>query len=381
MSDIPPYRRTKIIRAAFRPGQRILMISDIHGHDSVFRALLKKADFTEDDALVIVGDLLEKGAESLRVIRTLMSLCRTHQVYVLLGNMDVFTIHRLLSDDPVWRNRLFDKAQDMIRWWGGCLLDEMCRELDIPLTSGLDRIATVRRLREHFAPELAFLTGLPTILDTPTITFVHGGLPHLRLDELENTLNEPFLKNDDFLAKGLSFEKYLAVGHWPTVLYRDRMMDMSPLILRDRRIICLDGGCGVKHSGQLNCVILPDAHSEDFSFIWADDLPHVRAAGYQEASSDFTYIRFHDRNVDILERGPEFARVLYHGKTVRVPVSALDEENPGRLNTDMTDYRLPVAPGDEMSLIQRFGDEIYVRKNNILGWYQGDYEYVADNER
>ena len=89
----------------------------------------------------------------------------------------------------------------------------------------------------------------------------------------------------------------------------------------------------------------------------------MRAAGYQEASSDFTYIRFHDRNVDILERGPEFARVLYHGKTVRVPVSALDEENPGRLNTDMTDYRLPVAPGDEMSLIQRFGDEIYVRKN------------------
>ncbi len=356
------------------------MISDIHGHDSVFRALLKKAGFTSDDALVIVGDLLEKGAESLKVIRTLMSLGHTHQVYVLLGNMDVFTIHRLLSDDPVWRNRLFDKAPDMIRWWGGCLLDEMLREMGIPLTPDLDRVATVRLLREHFAPEFTYLTALPMILDTPTITFVHGGLPHLRLSELENTLNEPYLKNDDFLAKGLSFEKYVAVGHWPTVLYRSRMMDMSPLILRNRHIICLDGGCGVKHSGQLNCVILPDAQSEDFTFLWADDLPHVRAVEPQEASSDFTYIHFHDRRVELLERGAEFAQVRYHGKTVRVPVSALDEDDPGQLNTDMTDYRLSVAPGDEMSLILRCRNEIYVRKDNILGWYQGEYTYVSENE-
>ena len=234
MSGIPPYRSTKIIRTAFHPGQRILMVSDIHGHDSVFRSLLKKAEYSKDDALVIVGDLLEKGTESLKVIRTLMAMSSTHQVYVLLGNMDVFTLHRLLSDDPVWRNMLFDKAQNMINWWGGCLVDEMCRELGIALSPSIDRIATIRLIREHYAPELSWLSELPTILDTPTITFVHGGLPHLRLDELNGTLNEPYLKNDDFLSKGLSFDKYVAVGHWPTVLYRNSLMDMSPLILRDR---------------------------------------------------------------------------------------------------------------------------------------------------
>ena len=127
MTDLPLYRQTRVVRTHFRPGQRILMISDIHGHDSVFRKLLKKAAFTQDDALVIVGDLLEKGPESLKVIRTLMALEQTHQVHVLLGNMDVFTIHRILSDDPVWRDMLFDKAPDMVRSWGGCLLYELLK--------------------------------------------------------------------------------------------------------------------------------------------------------------------------------------------------------------------------------------------------------------
>ena len=380
MTELPPYRQTRVARTAFEPGQRILMISDIHGHDAVFRKLLKKAGFTRDDALVIVGDILEKGPESLLVIRTLMELSRTYQVHTLLGNMDAFTIHRLMCDDPFWRNMLFDKAPDMIRWWGGCLLQEMCRELGIPLTPDIDRVETVRRLRAHFEPEIRFLTGLPTILDTPTVTFVHGGVPHLRLDEFEGTLNEPYLKNDDFLSKGLSFDKWVAVGHWPTVLYRDRMMDMSPLILRDRHIICLDGGCGVKQSGQLNCVILPDAGSGDFSFLSADGLPHIRALSSQEEGPEPVYIHFHDRKVEVLEQGPDFAWVGHHGRRTRVPVSALDANEPGQLNTDMTDYRLPVRPGDEMSLILLCGGEAYVRKNNILGWYKGEFTYVSENE-
>ena len=74
MTDLPLYRQTRVVRTQFRPGQRILMISDIHGHDSVFRRLLKKAAFTKDDALVIVGDLLEKGPFSLDTLFSVHSL-------------------------------------------------------------------------------------------------------------------------------------------------------------------------------------------------------------------------------------------------------------------------------------------------------------------
>ena len=380
MSGLPPYRLTRVTRTAFRPGQRILMISDIHGHDTVFRKLLSKAGFTADDALVIVGDLLEKGEESLKVIRTLMSLEQTHNVFVLLGNMDAYTIYRTLSDDPDWYNQLFDTVPKMIRWWGGCLLDEMCREICIRLTPDSDRVAVLREVRRHFAPEFRYLTGLKTILDTPTMTFVHGGVPHLRLDELEGTPNKAFLKNDNFLAQGLSFPRYLVVGHWPTVLYRQGVMDMSPLILRDRRIISLDGGCGVKRSGQLNCVIRPDAESEDFECLWADGLPHIRALSSQEAGPEPVTVHFHDRVVEILDRGTDFSTVRYHGRETRVPTETIDPDQPGMLTTDMTDFRPAVRPGDEMSLIMTCGGEAYVRINSVLGWYQGEYEYVSDHQ-
>jgi len=373
MSGRPACRTTRVQRASFAPGQRVLMVSDIHGHDTVFRSLLQKAAFGPDDALVVVGDLLEKGAESLKVIRTLMALQGTHRVYTLLGNMDVFTVWRLLTDDKAWRDTLFDGAANMTRWWGGCLLHEMLDEMGIPRENDLDRDRVTGMIRERFAPELAFMSGLPTILDAGPLVFAHGGLPHLDVDAFEGTLNEPFLKRDDFLSEGLSFDRWLVVGHWPTVLYRDRLMDMSPLILPDRHIVCLDGGCGVKRSGQLNCVILPDCHSDDFTFLWEDGLPRVTALDAQDEGPEPVYIKWHDRCVRVLDRGEGFSRARSHGREFRVPTELLPEGEEGLLEADYTDYRLPVRPGDELSLIRVVNGDAYVRNDSVIGWYGGAF--------
>ncbi len=375
MTALLPCQTVRVVRADFPAGQRVLILSDVHGHDTALRRVLRRAAFSRADSLVVVGDLLEKGRESLPVVRTLMVLSKTHSVHVLMGNMDVFTLSKLLSDDPEEQHVLFDYAPMMASWWGGCLLMEMCGELGIPFREGMDEAGTVREIRRHFEEELTFLSGLPTILETPRMTFVHGGLPHLRVDELIGQDSNPYLKCDDFLSRGLSFPKYVAVGHWPAVLYRDRFMDMSPLLLRDRRILCLDGGCGVKKSGQLNCVIWRDPQKDRFSFVWEDDLPRIRALEDQAPSEDFTYIRYHDRQVEILGKdGSGFTLVSWHGRTVRVPDEALDRGHPDRLNTDYTDFRLPVRAGDVMSLIRDFGAGHYVRKDGVLGWYDGPAE-------
>lgn len=368
------FRRVSLVRAEFPADGRVLMISDIHGHANVLSKLLRKSAFSPRDTLVVVGDLLEKGAESLRVVRTLMALSATHRVYTLIGNMDVWTLSRLLSDREDKRRELLERAPKMTAWWGGCFFGELCAELGIPVSPDMDLDGTIMEIRRRFAPELAFLTGLPTILDTPYATFVHGGLPHEDLDALVGQDNMPLLKCDDFVSRGLRFQKYVVVGHWPTPLYRDRIMDMSPLILRDRRIVSLDGGCGVKKSGQLNCVILPAPSSKDFSFLWEDDLPRVTALTAQPAgTSDPVYIKWTDREVEVLHEGPDFARVLHHGRETLVPAWAVDHETPGRLNTDFTDYRLPVEPGDELSQVFVCGGKLYARKQSVLGWYEGQW--------
>ena len=42
------------------------MISDIHANIPYFEGVLKLAQFSDDDILIIDGDFLEKGPESLK---------------------------------------------------------------------------------------------------------------------------------------------------------------------------------------------------------------------------------------------------------------------------------------------------------------------------
>ena len=57
--------------APFRPepGRRIIAISDIHGNLPFFENLLRKIEFSPKDILVLLGDILEKGAQSLELAR------------------------------------------------------------------------------------------------------------------------------------------------------------------------------------------------------------------------------------------------------------------------------------------------------------------------
>jgi len=65
---------TTIQTISIPENKRILAISDIHGEDTYLDGALKKANYTCDDILVIVGDIIEKGRESLRTVRYIMAL-------------------------------------------------------------------------------------------------------------------------------------------------------------------------------------------------------------------------------------------------------------------------------------------------------------------
>ena len=47
----------KLLRPDIAPGRRVLAISDIHGNLPFFQGVLKKAEFTPEDVLVLVGEI------------------------------------------------------------------------------------------------------------------------------------------------------------------------------------------------------------------------------------------------------------------------------------------------------------------------------------
>jgi len=64
----------RVEKICLRPFRRTAVISDIHGELSYLKGLLEKLALTEEDALIFLGDMVEKGPESLATLRCIMAL-------------------------------------------------------------------------------------------------------------------------------------------------------------------------------------------------------------------------------------------------------------------------------------------------------------------
>lgn len=147
--------KTVIQRADFPAGRRILMISDIHGHATGLRTLLQQAKFCKDDILVIVGDLIEKSPENLQTLRYVMDLCRDYTIYPLMGNVDIWRLDMLLSDEIEVQQKLVRYSLKAQKWWNTSFLGELLQEIGLPLTADLDTqsLPAARAPRSHQLPE------------------------------------------------------------------------------------------------------------------------------------------------------------------------------------------------------------------------------------
>ena len=83
---------TRIQQYKVAAGRRILVTSDIHGHLDYLRKVLEMAAFSEEDLLIIVGDMIEKGNNSLGTVRYIMELCKKGNVIPLIGNVDAYRL-------------------------------------------------------------------------------------------------------------------------------------------------------------------------------------------------------------------------------------------------------------------------------------------------
>ena len=356
--------RAVVIHPNFPPGRRIVAVSDIHGNLPFFRALLDKIALTPEDILVLVGDLLEKGQESLTLLRYVMDLCRTHTVYPLCGNCDGL-VYRFFKGDELDR-RFFSFY---LPQHPESTLRQLAREGGFDQTEDLPRLRA--DLRAAYPEEHRFLSRMPTVLETEHLVFVHGGVPSLEhMDQLERWR---CMKNDDFLGQGHAFDKWVIVGHWPVTLYRPDIQSAAPILLPGRRIASIDGGCVLKLDGQLNALILPQEDSKDFTWTAWDGLPTATALDGQEPSADPLNIRWGRSAVEVLEEGEELSlcRHLETGRTLYILNQYLRTGPNGVWCEDSTDYRLPVSSGDELTLVARTKTGFLCKKDGVTGWYYG----------
>jgi predicted phosphodiesterase len=117
---------------------RLIAIGDIHGCHLEFAELLARLELTKDDRLVLLGDLVNRGPDSNKVI----DLAREHRALALLGNHELRLLKHRRTGDPKY-------------------LKESDRE-------------TFEKLRED---DWKYLEAMPLTFEEPelNVVFVHGG--------------------------------------------------------------------------------------------------------------------------------------------------------------------------------------------------------------
>jgi serine/threonine protein phosphatase 1 len=132
--------------------ERTLAIGDIHGCFIQLDALLQKLAPTLDDHLIFLGDYVDRGPDSRRVLDCVRRLCRSHRVTALLGNHEEMMLAARDSHDK-FSDWLLNGGDATLRSYGGAR----------------------GALRDVPADHWAFLqSGLVEYLETTTHIFVHA---------------------------------------------------------------------------------------------------------------------------------------------------------------------------------------------------------------
>jgi protein phosphatase len=228
------------------------------------------------------------------------------------------------------------------------------------------------RLREAFPAEWDYLRTLPHALETERFIFAHAGVTPGK--PLRAHRRQELNRVDRFLARAVRGERWVIVGHYPVVLYGEDRVCANPIIDREKRVACLDGGCVLKDDGQLNALLIPDRDSEDFSFAAYDPFPERTVLRAQAESRQSYYIRWGDNRVEVLERGAEFSRCrhLRTGYEMDILTKYLFTDEPVTAVNDCSDYVLPLRAGERVRVVEETSRGYYVKHKGTSGWYFGE---------
>lgn len=323
-------------------GRRTIVISDIHGEKQLFERLLEQTKFSHDDYLIIGGDILDKGQNSIETMEYVFQLLEQPNVFMIKGNCD--RIFEELDEDWLYDYMTVRRTivHDYLALNGKAWEDYSQHEL-------------AEEMRQTYQLYREKLQQLPLAIETEDYLFIHAGIEN-REDYLE-TDEESALMMPNFYLQHHPLDKYVVVGHYPAANYiEDGLYSHEVKVSEERKIIAIDGGNQVKPSGQLNALIIEKDGT--LSTEKVDNLPETLViqsfeVSYQEPHS-FAYPAF---DIDVGE-GDEYFTAAVHQETqqsfmVKTEYIIRDAAGHHRLIDDYTDLFLDVEAGEIVKVVDR----------------------------
>lgn len=218
------------------------VMSDIHGcYDELTTALNHWNRETEH--LIILGDLIDRGPDSLQVVRHLMLLKKLHpdKVTVIKGN-----------HDQMFTSWLMDTPFEMLAYYYNPEHNETLRSFydDNKRYQKASKRQRAEHIIYHFKEELSFLNELPYYFESDHLLFVHAGI-NLKINDWREDKKE-ILWSRTFPYSNQELPKKTFFGHTPTPYLHeiDDQFDVWTNDTNDR--VGIDGA--VAFNGQLNAL-------------------------------------------------------------------------------------------------------------------------------
>lgn len=213
------------------------LISDIHGEKKTFEKITRHIDYNED-SLYILGDVLDRGKDSLELLLDIRGLMQDYpgHIHLIKGNHELFC-------------EMYIKGTLEERIWA---------------SSGFGGKPTIKSLKKLNKEEMndicCFIEKLPIYMIVDSLYFGNTVLTHAGLDAdsiIENddgSVNviksiemgydrNPYnflCSNDIHRMPTTNLDQFIVVGHTPCIYLEGASYE----VLRRKRYMCIDsGGC------------------------------------------------------------------------------------------------------------------------------------------
>ena len=221
----------------------VYVTSDLHGCDPVeFRQLLKKAGFTDEDFLFILGDVSDRGPYG---VQWLLWLLDQTNVQLILGNHEALMLACSFLFDEVTDeslDRLTAEQLMLVESWiengGGCTMDAL-RQL-------------LRDDPESIHSIIAYLEDAP-LYDTVSVNgrdfvLVHAGLGNFDNRPLDAYEPEELLMVRPSVTDAFYPDATVIFGHTPSACYGKEYEGRA---VHTETWICIDTGAAMGKSPML----------------------------------------------------------------------------------------------------------------------------------
>ena len=236
------------------------IISDIHGEEKKFHRMLKKLNIDLSvDVLIIDGDILDRGQDSLKLFYEILQMRQEYgndHVIIIKGNHEYFLSAFLKGNLPksVYSSQGYGGA-DTIRE-----VEELSEDEKKKLIEIIDSLPLYKTVFSEKRQEEIIVTHTGVHYEyiitnaNGTINVIKSIETAAEKDEFRFLING-YLQRESPYSVIKSLDKTMIIGHVPTPFIADIE---APIItqLKGGKVILID--CGAGHGEKLGCLRLED---------------------------------------------------------------------------------------------------------------------------